>query len=138
MEGITKKIMVIEDEEMLLQAISKKLQSSGFETVTCTNAQQALDYLKNLKGRLDAIWLDYYLPDMDGLEFMHEVKKNENWSKIPVIVVSNSASEQKKNSMLALGIKRYILKAKYRLEDIVAIIKKVIEENSLQTRANSI
>jgi CheY-like chemotaxis protein len=137
MEDRKKRILVIEDEEMLLQAISKKLKSSGFDTVTCTNANQALDYLKNLQEPLDVIWLDYYLPDMNGLEFMNEIKKNENWSKIPVVVVSNSASEQKKSSMLALGIKRYVLKAKYRLEDIVSMIKEVIEEDSLQKEGGS-
>ena len=128
-----KKILVIEDEEMLLQAISKKLVSSGFETVTCTKAEQALDYLKSSEKPFDVIWLDYYLPDMDGLEFMNELKNNEIWARIPVVVVSNSASEDKKNSMLALGVKEYILKAKYRLEDIVKIITEVIGRNSLNS-----
>ena len=52
------KVMVIEDEEMLLRAISKKLTKSGFETVTCTNAKQALDYLGSFDENPDAIWLD--------------------------------------------------------------------------------
>jgi len=132
MDEKKKRVLIIEDEEMLLQAISKKLVLSGFETITCTNAKEALDSLGGLDGVVDAIWLDYYLPDMNGLEFMNEIKNNERWVNIPVIVVSNSASEEKKNSMLALGVRRYVLKAKYRLEDIVKIIKKVIEENSLK------
>jgi DNA-binding response OmpR family regulator len=117
------KIMVIEDEEMLLQAISKKLTASDIEPLTCTTAKQAIDYLKSIDQTPDAIWLDYYLPDMNGLEFMNILKENEKWNKIPVVVVSNSASDQKKNAMLALGVKQYVLKAQYKLDDIIGIIR---------------
>ncbi len=123
------KVMVVEDEEVLLQAISRKLSTSGLDPITCTTVGQAIDYLKSVEQLPDVIWLDYYLPDMNGIEFMHEVKKNEKWANIPVIVVSNSASDQKKNAMLALGVKKYILKAKYRLDDIIAIIKEIVETN---------
>ncbi len=125
------KLMVIEDEELLLQVISQKLVNLGFEVVTCTSAKQALDYLRNFPKPPDAIWLDYYLPDMNGLEFVRELKKNEKWKKIPVIVVSNSASDQKKNAMLALGVEKYILKAQYRLEEIVEMIRKIIASSKI-------
>lgn len=116
-------VMVIEDEELLLQAITKKLKNSGFETVSCTTAKQALEYLDTLNELPDVIWLDYYLKDMNGLEFMDRINQNPSWTKIPVVVVSNSASPQKVEAMLKKGAKKYLLKADYRLEDIVAIIK---------------
>src|SRR3989338_4165578 len=119
----TIKVMVIEDEELLLQAISKKLTSKGFEPITCTSAKQALDYLANITEYPDVIWLDYYLEDMNGLEFMRELRKKEAWTKITVVVVSNSASDEKKASMLELGVKEYILNAQYRLEDIIQILR---------------
>lgn len=119
------KVLVVEDEELLLQAISKKLSSQGIEVVTSTSATQAMDYLKNLDGLPDAIWLDYYLPDMNGLDFVKELKKEEKWSEIPVVVVSNSASDEKKNSMLALGVDKYVLKAQHRLEEIIDVIKDI-------------
>ena len=126
MEEKTHSIMVIEDEELLLRAISKKLTSEGHQAITCTSSRQAIDYLKNLEILPDAIWLDYYLGDMNGLEFMNELKKNEVWSKIPVFVVSNSASAQKKNAMLALGAKDYLLKAEYKLDEIIKKISKYL------------
>ncbi len=121
-------IMVVEDEDLLLQAISKKLKIKGLGVISCTSAKQAIEYLNNLPKIPNAIWLDYYLGDMDGLEFMNEIKKNDKWARIPVIVVSNSASTQKKNAMLALGVKDYILKAAYRLDDLIEAVKKVAEE----------
>lgn len=115
--------MVIEDEDMLLQAISKKLQLNNIAVTACTSAEQALDCLKETLRVPDAIWLDYHLKHMDGLTFMTRLKENVAWENIPVFVVSNSASEEKVHAMLALGAKKYILKAEYRLEDIIKIIQ---------------
>ncbi len=122
------RVMVVEDEKMLLQAISKKLEAVGFEGILCPNAREAIKYFREGLGALpDVIWLDYYLPDMNGFEFLSEIKKNEAWAKIPVVVVSNSASEEKKNAMLVLGVEKYILKAEHKLSDIVEIIREVIK-----------
>lgn len=122
-------IMVVEDEALLLQAISKKLQLSNMEVVSCTSGGQALDYLKSLDQLPDAIWLDYYLKDMNGLALMEKLKENPQWSDIPVIVVSNSASPEKVSNMLALGAKKYILKADFRLDEIIAMIGEFIKDN---------
>jgi DNA-binding response OmpR family regulator len=133
--GKDRKVIVIEDEELLLNAISRKLNSSGFQTVTCKSASQAVDYLGGVGENEfpDLIWLDYYLPDMNGIDFMRKIKENEKWAKIPVIVVSNSASEKKKKTMYELGVKKYMLKAKYRLDDIIGMVKEVIEMEEIKS-----
>lgn len=122
-------IMVIEDETLLLQAITKKIKLSNIEVLSCSSGQQAIDYLKNLDELPDAVWLDYYLKDMNGLEFMQKLKDNPKWTNIPVLVVSNSASPDKVNTMLGLGAKKYILKAEYRLDQIIELIKELINDN---------
>lgn len=122
-------IMVVEDEVLLLQAITKKLKLSGIDVLSCASGQQALDYLNSLDELPDACWLDYYLKDMNGLAFMQELKKNPRWSDIPVLVVSNSASLDKVHNMLALGARKYILKAEYRLDEIIAMIREFISDS---------
>ena len=122
-------VMVVEDEALLLQAITKKLKATGFEVVSCSTGNQAFDYLQEMDNLPDAIWLDYYLGNMDGLEFMDKIKTEEKWMKIPVIVVSNSTNQKNVHNMLNLGAKKYLLKANYRLEQIVEEIKKIIIEN---------
>ena len=125
--------MVVEDETLLLQAITKKLKLSGMDVLSCASGQQAVDYLKNLDELPDAVWLDYYLKDMNGLAFMQELKQNPAWTNIPVIVVSNSANPEKVNNMLALGARKYILKAEYRLDEIIGMIKDFINDDSSPT-----
>lgn len=121
-------VMVVEDETLLLQAVTKKLKVSKIDVLSCSSGQQAIDYLASLEKMPDAIWLDYYLKDMNGLAFMEELKKNPKWADIPVVVVSNSASADKVHHMLALGVKKYILKAEYRLDEIIAMILELIDD----------
>ncbi len=127
MESNKKLVMIIEDEAMLLQAIEKKLRNIGFETVSFTKATDALRYFENGGEKPAAIWLDYYLEDdIDGIAFMQKLNEKEELSDIPVIVVSNSASQEKVNAMVALGVKKYLLKAENRLEDIAATLHQVL------------
>ncbi len=121
-------IMVVEDETLLLQAITKKLKLSGLDVVSCASGQQAIDYLNSLDVLPDAVWLDYYLKDMNGLAFMQTIKDNPKWQGIPVVVVSNSASPEKVHNMLALGARKYILKAEYRLDEIITMMQGLIQD----------
>lgn len=121
--------MVVEDETLLLQAITKKLKLSNMDVLSCASGQQAVDYLENLDELPDAIWLDYYLKDMNGLAFMQQLKHNPKTKDIPVLVVSNSASPDKVSNMLGLGAKKYILKAEYRLDEIISMIRDFINTN---------
>jgi CheY-like chemotaxis protein len=120
-------IMVVEDEVLLLQAITKKLKLSNLDVISCASGQQAVDYLNNLDELPDAVLLDYYLKDMNGLAFMQRLKENPKWSNIPVVVCSNSASPDKVHNMLALGAKKYLLKAEYRLDEVIEIIKSIAQ-----------
>jgi DNA-binding response OmpR family regulator len=129
-------IMVVEDETLLLQAISKKLKISGIDVLSCASGQQAIDYLGSLDELPDAVWLDYYLKDMNGLAFMQTLKQNPTWAGIPVLVVSNSASPDKVSNMLGLGAKKYILKAEYRLDEIIAMIRDFIENSDASSPAS--
>lgn len=119
------KVMVVEDELLLLSAIGTKLEKEGITAILCLGGKEAINHLTTDASLPDAIWLDYYLEDMDGLAFMQKLNENPDWKNIPVVVVSNSASTDKVSSMLTLGVKKYLLKAEYRLEDIVKIIREM-------------
>lgn len=130
-------VLIVEDEWLLLKAISKKLELNGITALPYDNGNEAIRYLHSLSDPSnlpDIIWLDYQLKDMDGLEFIDKLKKNNKCAQIPVIVVSNSASEEKVHSMLALGVKEYILKAKYRLDEIILMVRNIIAENNIQEK----
>lgn len=120
------KILVIEDEDLLLQAIEKKLEREQIEGILCRNGNEAIEILQKEVVMPDAIWLDYYLPDMNGEDLLKKIQGNPVWKKIPVLLVSNSANTKKIELMLRLGAAKFILKAEYRLDEIVDMIRKIV------------
>ena len=82
-------VLIIEDEELLLKAIARKLKLNGLSFILSTSGTQAFKILKEVKKLPDAIWLDYYLNDMNGLEYMNALRKNDKWFHIPTIAISN-------------------------------------------------
>ncbi len=119
-----KTILVIEDERPLLEAIKTKLEKNGFEVTTARTVEQALNYLEDLE-RVDVIWLDHYLLGKeDGLDFVAKIKSHDGkWKHIPIFVVSNTASADKVQSYIQLGISKYFVKAEHRLDRIISEIK---------------
>ncbi len=122
-------ILVIEDEQPLLEAIKLKLEKNGFVVTSSRSCQQALGYLKDLE-RIDAIWLDHYLLGKeDGIDFVTQVKNHsEQWKKIPIFVISNTASPENVQSYIKLGISKYFVKTENQLDNIVTEIKSILEK----------
>lgn len=122
----TMTILVLEDERALQAAIKSKLESEGFSVVTTKTVNQALDYLKE-GVKIDAVWLDHYLFDKEsGLDFVTEIKESKQWEKIPLFVVSNTVSQEKLELYRNLGVQKFYAKVDYRLDTIVADIKKYL------------
>lgn len=122
-----KTILVVEDENSLAFAIAKKLEIEGFETLIARSAEDALGALKDTQ--VDAIWLDHYLlGKMHGLDLVVKLKNDDEWKKIPIFVVSNTASADKVEAYIKLGIDKYYTKSDFRLDQIIDDIKKSIEK----------
>ncbi len=109
---------------MLREAIVKKLSLAGYGAAEFGTGTEALKGLEGMMELPMVVWLDYYLPDMNGMEFIQQLKANPKWAKIPVVVVSNSASPDVVGKMLDLGADEYLLKVDKRLEDIIKVMEK--------------
>jgi CheY-like chemotaxis protein len=80
-------IMVVDDDEDILVALSELLENEGFRVVAVPNGQVALDVLS--RGELpDLILLDLMMPVMDGWKFRAEQLVNPTLAAVPVIVIT--------------------------------------------------
>lgn len=129
MEEIIKKILVVEDEPSLLEAINIKLTKSGFEVITARSVMQARNQVENIKD-INVIWLDHYLLGKeDGLDFITWCKaEGTSYKSIPIFVVSNTASPDKIQIYLRLGAEKYYVKAEKRLDNIISDIKAYLND----------
>ena len=130
MESKNPTVMVVEDEHLLLKAIERKLRLNNLNVIACESGTAAIENLNKKSAPPDAIWLDYYLGDTNGIEFMKKLHQNAKWTDIPVLVVSNSADPEKVSAMMALGVKDYLLKADYRLDRLVSEIQSLINNKT--------
>lgn len=117
-------ILVVEDERPLSDAIRAKLENEGCDVVVARTVDQAINYLKDVSN-INAIWLDHYLLGKEnGLDFMAKIKSADSaWKHIPVFVVSNTASHDKVQSYMQLGVNKFYVKSDHRLDEIINDIK---------------
>ena len=81
-----KKILVVDDEEELLEVISKTLSAEGYEVTTGVTAEEAVNKAKALIP--DLLLIDIILPDMEGPEAVRILSENPATSNIPTIFLS--------------------------------------------------
>lgn len=111
MKNDNQKILVLEDDPALLNAINKKLANNDFKVFQAKSMEEGLDHIKNNKD-IKAIWLDHYLLGKGtGLDFVKEIKKSPATKVIPIVVVSNSAAIDKVDTYLNLGVDKYFIKS---------------------------
>ena len=88
-----KTILLIEDDKSLNKIITMKLENASYCVVSRETAEESLLYLD--KKLPDLVWLDLYLPGMDGFEFLEKVRGNPKTKDLKVVVVSVSGSGRK-------------------------------------------
>jgi DNA-binding response OmpR family regulator len=115
------KILLIEDDKFLRTVLEKKLSSEGFEVVSAVDGDEALE--KIISDKPDIILLDIILPKKSGFLVLDNIKKDPEFKKIPVLIISNLGQEEDVKRGLSLGAIEYFVKAKVSLDDVVKKIK---------------
>ena len=80
------KILVVDDEELLVKGIRFNLQNDGYQVVTGSNGREAIELARDPDIRL--IVLDVMMPEQSGLTFYGAVCRDEDWKRIPVVMLS--------------------------------------------------
>ena len=119
-----KKILVVEDNE-LNRAMLVEILAEQYTTVEAENGQQALDILRSDRDSISVILLDIIMPVMDGYTFLDIVKKDPLLMSIPVIVMTQTNSENAEITALAHGAADFVPKP-YRPQVILHRIASII------------
>lgn len=104
---MSKRILVVEDDNSIRELLVELLQSEGYEVSSAVNGLEGIKYLQ-LHGNPDLILIDLMMPIMDGYTFRTEQMKNSEWSKVPVVVMSAEANAKEK--MKNFGITAFLSK----------------------------
>lgn len=123
-----KRILIIEDDPMLLEMYRDKLKIEGFRVSTVSDGKKALT---RAKQGADLILLDILLPGLNGFEILKRLKNEEQTKSVPVIVITNignELSDRDKKLALSLGADDFMIKALNTPNDIVTRIRLLLEK----------
>jgi DNA-binding response OmpR family regulator len=120
---MTKKILIVEDEESLLNVLVDKFTAEKFVVFSAKNGFEGLDIA--LKEKPDIILLDIVMPKMDGLTMLRELREDESGKNIKVIILTNLSGEDSMAEAMDNGSFGYLIKSDWKIEDLV---KKVEEK----------
>lgn len=114
-----KTILLVEDDVALNRAVTFKLEQKGHRVISVLRAEDALEALRSEYSAIDIIWLDLLLPGMNGIEFLAEVRKHEDYKDLKVVICSVSGREESKSVASELGVVDYLVKSDYDLNTLV-------------------
>ena len=95
------KILLVEDNEMNRDMLSRRLLRNGFEVVMAVNGQEGVD--KTVSEKPDLVLMDMSLPVMDGWEATRQLKANDETKGIPVIALTAHAMESDREQAMQAG-----------------------------------
>lgn len=104
-----KRILIVDDDNRNIFALSAMLRSKGFECLSCGDAKEAINIL-NGSGQIDAVLIDMMMPGMDGYEAIPIIKKIKRRNAVPVIAVTAQAMNGDMEKCLQAGADEYISK----------------------------
>ena len=119
----SQRILVVEDESDLLDAVVFTLKKEGMKPVGAATGEEALRLVE--EKRPDLVLLDLMLPGMDGLEVCRRLRSSEDTARIPIIMVTAKAEETDAVIGLGVGADDYVRKP-FGLKEIAARIRAVL------------
>ena len=119
-----RKVLIVEDEQVLNNAYKIILEKAGFETEVAFNGEEALGKLGTFSP--DIILLDLKMPKVDGIDFLRAYSNEEHGKKPKIIVFSNFDLQQEIDEAYDLGADKYVLKSGASPDDLVKIVNSLI------------
>jgi adenylate cyclase len=121
------RVLLVDDDDIIRRQMRLQLQHNGWDISEAENGRIALARLD--EARPDAIILDLIMPEMDGFEFVDEMRRRPEWHDIPVIVVTSKDLTAEDRSRLNGGVERIIHKTgrDETLREVRGVLSKLLE-----------
>jgi len=119
-------ILVVDDSRSIRAVIKKIVFLSGFNIEECYEAKNGREALEVLSHHwVDIIISDINMPEMDGMEFLNALKKDELFKQIPVIFVTAEGSEERIEQAMRAGVGGFLRKP-FLPEELRSVLTEVI------------
>ncbi|MCX6716410.1 MAG: response regulator [Candidatus Taylorbacteria bacterium] len=123
---MAQKILIIEDDTFLAEVLVQKCTSVGYDATIEIDGKAGLE--KMLTWKPDLVLLDILLPTMNGFDILRNKQNNPEIADIPVIVVTNSGDQAEISRFVELGVREFLVKARFDPGEIVTHVNEVLRD----------
>lgn len=123
-----KKILIVEDDPILLSTLADNLVAEGFEIIKAEDGEKALAFA--LEKKPDLILLDLLLPKMDGFTVLKNLRRSDWGAHVPVIILTNLSSIENIAKTLEFmdDFQEYLVKTDWKIEDVIVRVREKLKE----------
>ncbi|WP_440930679.1 phosphate regulon transcriptional regulator PhoB [Candidatus Pelagibacter sp.] len=121
------KIFIIEDEPSIIQLVQHNLEKEGFIVSSSENGNEGLKQLKKFEPNL--LLLDWMLPDLSGIEICKNIRKDNKFKSLPIIMLTAKGEEEDKIKGLDSGVDDYLTKP-FSFNELLARIKAILRRSN--------
>ncbi len=121
------RVLIVDDSSLIRSVLAKSLRLSGLEldeVFEAGDGRQAWDLLQ--AQEVDLIFSDLHMPEMDGVQLMHNLAEVGRLQRTPVIVISSDRSRERREELLALGVRAFLRKP-FTPDSVRAEVTQVLE-----------
>ena len=124
--GVQKKVLIVEDETDLVKLLKYNLEKEGFKVSYATDGALALAEAR--RDPPDVVILDLMLPGLDGLEVCRQLRRNDQFSRTPILILSARSEEADRIVGLELGADDYVTKP-FSTREVIARVRALLRRN---------
>jgi len=130
-----RKVLVIDDDDFMRNGVVQSLQRDGWEVSEAANGRVGIERLG--QSRPDVIMLDLMMPEMNGFEFLVEMRSKAEWRDIPVLVVTAKDLTAEERARLNGHVERVMDKGSAELAELLGEIGQVLEVSITRRRGGT-
>jgi len=122
-----KNILIVDDSESIRELVSVTLKGEGYEVYKGVNGKDGVEQLKQIEGRVSLIITDLFMPEMDGLGLVREVRMLDEFKYTPILMLTTESQIEKKMVAKKEGVTGWIEKP-FDQNRLLRIVQKVIRK----------
>lgn len=119
-----KTILIVEDEQILVDVLERRLKQEDYEVEVARDGQQGLELIQSIQP--DLILLDIVMPKMGGFEVLEKMNEDPELSELTVMVISNSGQPVQLDKAEELGAEDWIIKTEFDPDQVIKKVGRIL------------
>ena len=125
-------LLVVEDDAATRDVVRHSMKREGWQIYEAANGRLAIELMDEAKPQV--IILDLMMPEMDGFEFLSELKRNKKWREIPVIVVTAKTLTADDQIRLKGSVEEILQKGEQPTKELLDQLTKILQDSVISRR----